>query len=107
MALKDRNRFRKTYGVIRVPPVYEEEGGVTVLRLGSLETIELQFNNTKKSIALCSLLYTTPVVIVTPTDNVNTYVSRVFEHNGVTAIEIMSSDVFTGTVFIGVGESST
>lgn len=106
MARVDRNRFRKIYGAKRIKPVYEELGEATIIRMGSLETINVEFSNQTSVLVQCSVLYQNPVVIVTPTYNVNTYISSVTEINNVTAIRVNTSAPITGTVFIAVGEAT-
>lgn len=106
MARVDRNRFRKIYGAKRTKPVYEEVGEATIIRMGSLETIEVLFNNQNSVLVQCSILYQNPVVIITPTHNVNTYVSGVYQSGNVTAIRVNTSAPITGTVFIAVGEAT-
>jgi hypothetical protein len=106
MAKIDRNRYRKVYGAKRVKPVFQEVGETTVVQVQSLETLSIDFSNSFSEQILCEKLYVNPVVIVTPTQNVNTFIKQVVQVGSVSAITVETSAPITGTVFIAVGEAA-
>jgi len=106
MSTVDRNRYRKTYGATRVIPKYEAIGEGTVIEVTSeIELLTINFSNANSGSVSCNRLYNNPVIIVTPTDNVNVFVSSI-TNTTVTTVTISSSASFTGSVHIGIAEAS-
>jgi predicted transcriptional regulator len=104
---RDLQRFRKTYGFKRVPPRYEEISSGTVLPIGSeLETITVAFTNEQEKTVLASKLYSNPVVLVSPNENVNVYIPSIASANGVTTVTVAASAPFTGEIYIAIAEET-
>lgn len=101
MGTRDLTRFRKTYFTKRQKPVYLSEGSGGV----EIEATSIQFTNSSLETYATQTSYISPVVIITPTDNVNTWISSLVNNGNNWTITIETSALFTGSVHIQIAEA--
>jgi len=101
----DRQRYRKTYDLLRVVPSYSYKSSQETL----LETVDVAFaNQTEKAIVLTEKYSGLPTVIATSRPstaeageaNINVYVKSIEIENKNVTITLATSAAFTGVVAI-------
>lgn len=99
MARIDLNRFRKIYPQMKRSPRYFNQ-------TNEIKTFALTFSNADvASIQIGQ--FTSPVVVVSPNENVNVWLSGVTQANGVWTVEVKASAPFMGQVNIHVHEATS
>ena len=102
MTTRDLTRFRKVYTNKRQKAVYIQSGSTG----SDIESGIINFSNSLTGVYTTQTSYISPIVIVTPTDNVNSWISTLVNNGNNWTITIKVSAQLTGQIHIQIAEAS-
>lgn len=101
MSGKDLTRFRKTYFTKRQKPIY----GSLASGESDIEASTIPFVNTNTGTYTTTKSYISPVVVITPSDNINAWIASLVNNGNNWVITLQTSSNFTGNLHIQIGEA--